>query len=81
MTIPEVRPREGKELFLPLRVPYLQPHGLILDLQSQTFQVYANRTHLSPLHKVVIHKSDQEASLAGARLSEHDYLILMMIAF
>ena len=58
LTIPEVRSRERKKLFLALRVPYLQPHGLIFDLQSQAFQVHANRAHLSSLNKVVIHKSD-----------------------
>lgn len=81
LTIPEVRSRERKELLLALRVPYLQSHGLIFDLQSQAFQVHANRTHLASFNKGVIHKSYQEAGLACARLSEHDYLILVLIAF
>ena len=59
LAITEVRSSQGKELFLPLSVPYLQPHRLLFDHKCQTLQVHPNCVHLALIVEVIINKSDQ----------------------
>ena len=79
LAISEVISGQAKVRILPLGVPNLKPHGRILDLQWQTFQVNSDGVNLI-LRKILVDKSNQERCLSWRGLAEHNKLILSSVA-
>lgn len=79
LAISEVISGQAKVRILPLRVPDLEPHGRILDLKRQTFQVNSDGVNLI-LRKILVDKSNQERCLSWRGLAEHYKLILSSVS-
>ena len=57
MAIPEVAPREGKELRLPLSVPHLQSGHMRFNLEQLTFKVHTGCYFLTFSGKLIVNEA------------------------